>query len=161
MPAGVSANRIIDHLSQNTETGIAFGNGSLIEIDLTNFQYTREKLRLINLRKPLFELLLSSVQQHNASNRIGFSPADDIYIQYALSNSEALAEYASALGMSTEFAKKELTLISDSAIKNNFRIFTVATRLKEKINSVHTVQDADAVRPLIKSAFDLAGMINV
>lgn len=158
---GPSVTTIKDHLSTKFDTGITFGNGTLVEVDLTDFSYTREKLRLVRLRKPLFEELLTSVQLSVASNKIGFNPGDEFYINYALANDTALEEYASVLNMSPEFAKKELTLISESVIKNNFRIFTVANFLKEKINTVYTEEEADVVKLLLKSSFNVAGMINV
>jgi hypothetical protein len=153
--------QINDHLSKHTTVGIAFGKNSLVEVDLTNFEYTVEKIRLIKLRKSLFEELLFNVQKHTASNRIGFNFGDEIYIQYALANEAALSEYASVMNMSLEFAKKELNLISESVIKNNFRIFTVASQLKEKINKVYTDADADHIKILINKSFYTAGMVNV
>lgn len=156
-----TASQITDHLSKHTNVGIAFGKNSLIEVDLTNFEYTSEKIRLVKLRKPLFEELLFNVQRHTASNRIGFNFGDEVYIQYALSNESALSEYASVMNMSLEFAKKELKLISESVIKNNFRIFTVASQLKEKINNVKTDADVNNIKILISKAFNQAGMVNV
>jgi hypothetical protein len=158
---GSNVTKIKEHLTTNFDTGIAFGQGALVEVDLTNFSYTKEKLRLVRLRRLLFEELLANVQASVASNKIGFNQGDEFYIHYALTDNNALEEYASVLNMSPEFAKKELTLISESVIKNNFRIFTVATLLKEKINAVHNEEEAKVVKSLLKSSFNTAGMINV
>lgn len=156
-----TASKIKEHLSKHTNVGIAFGKNSLEEVDLTDFEYTREKIRLIKLRKPLFEELLLNVHRYTASNRIGFNFGDEVYIQYALANKDALSEYATVMNISPEFAGKELKLISDSVIKNNFRMFTVASQLKEKINNVQTDIDATNVKTIISKSFHLAGMVNV
>lgn len=158
---GESVNKIKEHLSTKFDVGITFGKNSMVEVDLTDHSYTKEKLRLVRLRRTLFEELLFGVQSATASNKFGFSPGDEFHIQYALTDDNALMEYASILNISTEFAKKELRLISESIIKNNFRIFTMATLLKEKINSVTTEDEAAYVKSLLKSSFITAGMVNV
>lgn len=153
------ADKIQKHLDTNVNTGILFE--SLAEVDLENFEYTKRKLWLINLRKPLFEELLINVAKTVAGNRIGFSFGDEVFVQYALDNDAALEEYASVLNMSPEFAKKELRLISESAIKHNFRTFTIATKFKEKINKVKSEAEAEEVKKLLKTSFTIAGMVNV
>jgi hypothetical protein len=158
---GPSVTTIKEHLTTKFDTGIAFSNGGFIELDLTDFSYTKEKLRLVRLRKPLFEELLINVQKATASNKIGFIPGEEFYIQHALRDDNALEEYALVLNMSLEFAKKELELISESVIKNNFRIFTIATLLREKINTVSNEEEADAIKLLLASYFNRAGVINV
>lgn len=144
--------------SNNSEFGITCKNFPPKIVSLKNFPYTKEKIRLAKLRKPCFERLLFNVHQYDTASYIGFSEHDEIYINYALSNQETIREYATLVGMSEDFAKKELFLLQESVFKDRFRLFTVSSMLRKKINQITQELEVKEALKLIDASFYLHGM---
>ena len=155
------AEHVQRHLDTLSDIGITINKDKPAPVSLKNFEITVEKLRLASLRKRCFEVLLKYVRQHSAMNKIGFDHGDEFYIQYALSNQTALEEYAQVHDISVDFARKELDLISQSAIRDNFRVFTVSSLLKNKINNTTKEEDVHDILELIKKSFTLYGILDV
>lgn len=155
------AEKVMTHMSNNTDIGISLVKGFPKPVSLRNFDTTAKKLKLAAIRKPCFEKLLKCVRSHTAMNKVGFNNGDEFYIQYALSNKNALDEYAEVLGMDPDFARKELTLISESALRDNFRVFTVSNLIKNKINQMTNESEIPDMIELITKAFTLYGILDV
>ncbi len=149
------------HLEGLHTIGITIIDDKPIPVSLKNFEQTVENIRLVTLRKPCFEKLLQCVRNHKALNKIGFISGDEFYIQHALSNQHALEEYAQVHNISADFARKELTLLSESVIRDNFRVFTVATLLKNKINQMTDQNQVSDILDLINRSFSLYGISDV
>jgi len=115
----------------------------------------RTKLNLIQARKPLFELLLTSAQAYRDRNVIGFHPTDPFSINMALSDLDRLDEYAQALNMSVEFAKEELSMYSTSAHIDSFKVFIICSIWKKRINSCTDVDTLQSYKDLIIDSFKL------
>ena len=143
-------------------TGVALQKGNdIVYKSVSEFKFIKEKITLAKLRKNCFVELINQVKLSNLKNLTGFDFGDEVYVQYALSNNDALREYASVTGTSEEFAKKELELISKSAIEDRFRIFTVATMIKNKINQVTTTEQATELIAYTRRVFITAGIPDV
>jgi hypothetical protein len=113
------------------------------------------------IRKPCFEKLLKCINTYSLSNNIGFQLGDEQIITHALTDNRALEEYAEVQNISSEFAKKELTLISQSVLRDRFRVFTVSTLLKNKINQITNETDVPEILELINKSFTLYGIVDV
>lgn len=143
-------------------TGVALQKGHAVSYkSISEFKFIKEKIALAKIRKSCFVELVTQVKLSNLKNLIGFDFGDEVYVQYALSNNDALTEYAGVTGTSEEFAKKELELISKSAIEDRFRIFTVASMIKNKINQVTTTEQATELIAYTRRVFTTAGIPNV
>lgn len=153
-----AANFIKHHLTNNTELGVTIDFNKPKAVSLTSFDTVKEKMKLVRIRKPCFEELLVCQRKYILSNAVGFNKGDEFYIYHALSNPRALEEYAEVLGTSAEFARKELTLISESVFKDNFRAFTIASMLKNKINQVVNEDQAVEMINDIQKTFSLSGI---
>lgn len=149
---------IKEHLDNGTEMGIFLDLGKPKVVSLKNFSFLKEKMKLVRVRKPCYEELLDQQRTYLLNNKIGFNPGDEIYIQHALHNDNALEEYSELTGLSKQFAKKELTLLSESVFKDNFRAFTIATMLKNKINKITTVEESFEMIETIRRAFLTSGI---
>jgi hypothetical protein len=145
----------------SNDTGIKFLKGSIEEFSIDAFPDLKRKQELVKIRAPLFKLLLQHANRFAASNRYGFWYTDEFTIKYALSNPSMIEEYASIMNISADFAKQELTLIVDSILADNFRIFTVCNMWKERINKCNTYEDAEKLRVPIEQTFWLAGIPDV
>lgn len=163
----LSSNTItIDKLEEHgncstSDTGIKFSPNGLIEFSLDDYPEVRKKQELIKIRRPAFELLLQCSERARSNNRYGFVMGEEVYIKHALSNPNAIAEYAQVMGMSAEFAKEELSMIVDSIFLDNFRIFTVCNMWKEKINKCQTVDEVTSLLKPISDTFWMAGIPHV
>jgi hypothetical protein len=155
--AGLAA-FIKEQLDNGVEMGIFLDLGKPKVVSLKNFSVLREKLNLVRVRKPCYEELLRQQRTYLLSNKIGFNHGDEIYIQHALSNDRALEEYAELTGMTEEFARKELTLLSESVFRDNFRAFTIASMFKIKINKITTIEESSEMIETIKRTFLSAGI---
>lgn len=154
---------VIEHLEKEDVISSGIGlapNGDIRIIDLELFDHVKEKIKLIRIRKPCFEELLTCVRKHSSYNHIGFNYGDELFIQHALRDPRALEEYAMVLGITPEFAKKELTMISESTIKDNFRIFTVSSMIKEKINQLTDPSQVEGMIKFIRNSFIFPGIPN-
>jgi hypothetical protein len=156
-----AADRVAQHLLDPKGIGITINQDNPTPVSLKNFESTVEKLRLAMIRKPCFEKLLKCINTYSLSNNIGFQLGDEQIITYALTDNRALEEYAEVQNISSEFAKKELTLISQSVLRDRFRVFTVSTLLKNKINQITNETDVPEILELINKSFTLYGIVDV
>lgn len=155
----VITSAIQDHLDKNnTAIGIS-ASGELFS--LRTFNFVQEKIKLVKIRTILYKELLQTLNKHQSINQIGFRAGDDLYIKTALTDPTALAEYASIQGISTEFAGKELKLISESSAKYNFRLFVISSYLKNKINQTTSEEDVEKIKVLIRRSFIWPGIPDV
>jgi len=60
--------------------------------------------------------------------------------------------------MTEEFARKELTLLSESVFRDNFRAFTIASMFKNKINKITTIEESSEMIENIRRTFLSAGI---
>jgi len=149
---------IKEQLDNGVEMGIFLDLGKPKVVSLKNFSVLKEKMKLVRVRKPCYEELLKQQRTYLLSNKIGFNHGDEIYIQHALSNSRALEEYAELTEMTEEFARKELTLLSESVFRDNFRAFTIASMFKNKINKITTIEESSEMIENIRRTFLSAGI---
>lgn len=146
---------------ETNDTGIKFTPNGLVEFSLDDYPEVRRKQELIKIRKPAFELLLESAKSARSNNMYGFAPGEEFYIKHALDNPNSINEYAQVIGIDPEFAKEELSMIVDSIFLDNFRIFTVCTMWKERINKCNTKEEIDKLLSPIRSTFWMAGIPHV
>jgi hypothetical protein len=159
---GPTADKIQAHGRLHTnDIGIKFGQNTVVEFLLDNFPDAKRKQELIKLRAPLFEKLLVQSRLACANNSYGFNVGDDIYIRYALNQSNCINEYAEIMNLSPEFAKQELTMIVNSIADDRFRIFAICNMWKERINKCYTQADIDRLAEPMLSTFWMAGIPDV
>lgn len=156
-----TADHIEKHLLDPKGIGITVIQDTPSPVSLKNFELTVEKLRLAMIRKPCFEKLLKCIDTYSSLNKIGFQHGDEHVITHALKDNRALEEYAEVHNISPEFAKKELTLISQSVLRDKFRVFTVSTLLKNRINQLTDEKDVPEMLELINKSFTLYGIVDV
>lgn len=125
----------------------------LCVFDLSNYPETKIKYDLINMRLPAFEILLDEHRLYMTRVNFGFSEQDFFHMHYAIKNKTCLEHYAYQTGISKEFALQELELLSSSAIIDSFKVFSLCTAWKKKINNTTKKQDIEKLLPLIRMSF--------
>lgn len=156
-------NRLLDeHFKHfNGKLGIGINqNLEPIRKKISEDSTISKKINLAILRKPCFVELLKQISIFKIKNFVGFSHGDELAINYALNDQYALKEYAELNEISIEFAKKELQLISQSAIADNFRVFAMATKIKRKINEISSVSEVDQMLSYIVNSFQVPGVLH-
>lgn len=135
--------------------GIRLINGGigLSSISLENFPETKNKYDLIRIRQPAFEILLDEHKNYISRISLGFQKNDYLNIHLALSHRSALEFYAKMTGVGVEFAEQELTLLKDSYLLDYFKLFSLCTMWKKKINNAKLKENIDELIPLIKKSF--------
>jgi hypothetical protein len=119
-----------------------------------------DKLKFIQLRKPAFEKLLTQYQFVSSVNTFGFGPLDISSVKYALDNPNIIFEYAGILKTTEDFAKQELSMLYNSVMSEQFRIFAVCNYWKDTINKATTKEDIDSIILKIPKSFSLQGGID-
>ena len=159
---GPTADKIQAHGRLPTnDTGIKFGQNTIVEFSLENFPDAKRKQELIKLRSPLFEKLINQSRLACAQNAYGCNINDDIYIRYALNQPNSIIEYAEIMNLTPEFAKQELSMIVNSIAEDRFRIFALCNMWREKINKCYTQADIDKLSDPMLSTFWMAGIPDV
>jgi hypothetical protein len=120
-----------------------------------------EKINLIKTRRPAIEVLWNSYQTAMALNTHGFFNDISIIIEPNLNNPQRIAEYASVMGISKEFALQELSMISESTKIDNFRLFTMCNYWQMKINDCTTADEINSLIDLIQQSFWSVGFADV
>jgi hypothetical protein len=64
------------------------------------------------------------------------------------------------MGMSTEFAKEELSMIVESVYIDHFRLFTICNFWKKSINQITTIEEMNELLPKIRKSFVSPGIVN-
>jgi hypothetical protein len=157
-----TSNALTKHLSKlNLETGIKVEHNELPSlVQLDTLPTVVNKLQLIQLRKPAFEHLSTQYQYMTSINIIGLGPLDIVSIQYALSNPNVIHDYASILKLTEEFAIQELSMINNSVLSEQFRIFSVCNYWKEAINKATTKEEIDSIISRLAKSFVRQGGID-
>lgn len=137
------------------DTAVRFAPQGFEEFSLTHFPEVANKLNLIKIRQPLFEILFRQHALACCNNAYGFDAVDEIHVAWALADPLRLQEYATIMGMSVEFAQQELSMISHSINADRFRVFALCNLWREKINACTSQEQCDALRePLLKSFWE-------
>jgi hypothetical protein len=151
-----------DHCNKKiNDTGIRITPGGTTEFSLDNFPEIAKKQELIKIRKVGFIALLEYAQQYRTKNVYGFHPADPFVIERALSDQDRIDEYATIMGISSEFAREELTMVAESIYIDQFRLLTVCNLWKKHINQITTVDEMNNLLPRMKQSFVSPGIVNV
>ena len=130
----------------NLKKIIAYFPDKKIKIhDVDHYPDVEKKTKLAALRTPAFEVLLQYYRNATAHNQYGFSDFDVFNIYNAIQKNENVQEYAEIMQQDASFAKNELTLLSQSLLEDNFRIFTVCQLWKKKINKCYTQEQINNV----------------
>jgi hypothetical protein len=130
-------------------------------IDLKLYPDVLTKKSLIRMRFPAFQLLRENLQLAEAKNILGFNNNTAQIILSALNDENRIIEYAKVMGISSDFAKSELTMLSDSLTIDSFRIFTLSRFWTKKINNCETIEEAKELMEPIKRSFWSAGIPRV
>jgi len=147
----------------DSSTGIRFvgpGLGSVEEFSLENSPQVAKKQRLVRLRRVAFVELLNQAQQYRDKNAPGFHASDAQVINQALVDPNRIDDYAAMMGMSSFFAQQELSMISDTVFVDWFRVFTICSFWKKRINQADTLEQINTLLPEIKQSFYSAGVAN-
>jgi hypothetical protein len=153
--------QIEEHLKLgNDSIGIKIGPTGPIKFSLENLPEVKSRQRLARLRKPLYENLLANAKKSTARSYFGFNIGDEVYIKNALTDDNAISEYASVIGLDPQVAKDELTMLVDSMFQEKFRTFTLCTKWKEQINKVETSDEAARLLPLITKSFFISSILD-
>jgi hypothetical protein len=151
-----------DHSNKKiNDTGIRVVPHGTDEFSLEEFPEIAKKQELIKIRKVGFVALLEHAQQYRAKNLYGFHPADPFIIERALDDQDRIYEYATIMGVSSEFAKEELTMVAESIYIDQFRLLTVCNLWKKQINQTTTVEEMTNLLPRMKQSFVSPGIVNV
>jgi hypothetical protein len=91
-------------------------------------------------------------------NLYGFGEFDPFVISQFLKDHVAMSESAELLQQDPDFLASELGLITESVIDDRFRLFTVATMWKNKINKCFTQEDIDKLSLPMMNSFKQTGV---
>jgi len=156
--------KIINHPKyQDLTHGIYIKDGYQVDgrvdtLYIATDESVKRKIELIKLRVPAFEKLLSFYNQMMIPNLYGFNEFDPFVINHFLKDPIAIAESAALLQQDPEFLATELALIAESVIDDRFRMFTVATMWKNKINKCFTQTDIDRLTVPMMNSFKQTGV---
>ena len=129
--------------------------------NLDDYPDIKKKRNLIEMRAPVFQLLIEKLHLANTKNILGFSNNTPQVIASMLTNSSRITEYATTMKITPEFALSELKMLSDSMAIDNFRIFTLSMFWQKRINQCETTEDAQALLEPIRRSFWSAGIPHV
>ena len=145
---------------RNSMVDVKINNDNSIEIIKLSPDLKRKK-DLIEMRAPVFQVLMKKLQSAQINNILGFNNRTPQIISSILNDNNRICEYAIVMGVTPEFALNELTMLSDSLIIDDFRIFTLSMFWQKKINSCETVEKVQSlIEPIIRS-FWSAGIPDV
>ena len=130
------------------------------QIDLSLHPSTAEKARLAAVRGPLFRYLIERADDYRTRNRFGYSEHDMLAIARALEDHAAVGEYARITNVTPEFAQQELSIILESKTKDDFKVFTICELWRRRINQCDTLEQAVALKELIRSGFYMPGVFD-
>jgi len=156
--------KIVNHEKyQDLTHGIYLKNGHITDgrIDtlyIANDVSIQRKIELIKLRAPAFRRLLHFYNEMMVPNLYGFGEFDPFVISQFLKDHVAMAESAELLQQDPDFLASELGLIAESVIDDRFRLFTVATMWKNKINKCFTQEDIDRLSLPMMNSFKQTGV---
>lgn len=152
---------IVNHMKFNLpKNGSYFGHNSLECLPLSEHPRIQNLIKVLNLRAPAFDKLLEHYNQAMISNLWGFGDLDVIAVKQSLTDKLAMSEYAAIMRQDADFATSELSLIVDSIIDDRFRIFSVCSMWKEKINNCFTQEEIDRLMLPMKHSFKASGIRN-
>jgi hypothetical protein len=147
---------------------LAYGSGIVKQtqndvesFNLDDYPDIKKKRNLIEMRAPVFQLLIEKLHLANTKNILGFSNNTPQVIASMLTNSSRITEYATTMKITPEFALSELKMLSDSMAIDNFRIFTLSMFWQKRINQCETTEDAQALLEPIRRSFWSAGIPHV
>jgi hypothetical protein len=152
---------LLHHRDSNISTGIKLTTSGPVEFSLVNYPDLKLKQDLVRLRSRAFRTLLEEATKYKSKNMIGFFYFDQLIIEQALKNPEWITEYATMLGISPGFAKKELEMTAESMYIDQFRVYTVCTLWKKKINQCTDQFELEKYPGQIKQSFHSPGLANV
>jgi hypothetical protein len=156
-----TVDKVIQHLSIESNKGIKLSPPDFSYIDLTNYQHIKDKVFLCRIRLKALLHLLQQAEKYRNYNSIGFHPIDYVAISWALDYQERIGEYAEIMDINADFAKQELELFQKTLYIDNFRIFVICEMWKKKINQSFTLEEIDDIIENISNSFQKSGTFNV
>ena len=143
---------------QDGDTGIMFSATGLETVTLAAFPEVQKLINLIKIRTPAFKKLLELYNMASLPNLYGFGPVDPIIIELALKDPAAISDYAELMNQDADFVKSELSMIVDCIKDDRFRIFTVSTLWKNKINQCQTETEINNLLEPMHKSFHMIGV---
>lgn len=144
----------------DNNTGIKIVQNGTKEFSLEQYADIASKQKLIKIRKHGFVALLEYAKQYRSKKTYGFYPTDPFVIESALADKYKISEYATIMGVTEDFAKQELRMISESMYTDQFRIFTICNFWKKKINALSTEEEMNLILPEMRKSFGSPGFVN-
>lgn len=156
--------KIINHEKyQNLLHGIFIRSGHrtdcrLDSVYIANEPSIRRKIELIKLRTPAFAALLQYYNEMMVPNLWGFGEFDPFVIHHFLKDPIAIKECADMISQEPDFLEAELRMVTESLLDDRFRLFTVATVWKNKINDCQTQEDINRLMEPMYDSFKQRGV---
>lgn len=149
-------NKISNLMNRDVDVGIKLTDDDYIECNVDT--YILYKLNLAKIRKPVFELLQKLATDYINSLRVGFIRDDEFILHTVLDNDRLIDEYAITQNISKDFAKKEIRLLTDSYIKQRFRLFVNCSKWKLEINNCKSSAEIEKIRQAMSDSFWISGI---